>query len=90
MQSRLVISKINDNCLNLHLFLIFIKLFFLLCSLGNLGQLTPNGGLHEFLQENHKKHGPMFSFFWGKELAVSVASPVIWKDIQTLFDRPGI
>lgn len=57
-------------------------------SLGNLGQCTPNGGLHQFLLDNHKKLGPMFSFFWGKELAVSIASPVIWKDVQTLFDRP--
>ena len=56
--------------------------------LGNLGEITRNGGLHTFLCENHKKHGPMYTFYWGKELVVSVASPEIWKDMQTLFDRP--
>ncbi|XP_057294082.1 cytochrome P450 20A1-like [Hydractinia symbiolongicarpus] len=56
--------------------------------LGNLGSLTKDGGLHQFLNDNHKKFGPIFSFYWGKELAVSLGSPALWKDIQTLFDRP--
>ncbi|XP_066927699.1 cytochrome P450 20A1-like [Clytia hemisphaerica] len=56
---------------------------------GNLKQITKDGGLHQFLLDHHKKFGPMFSFYWGKELVVSLASPYAWKDTQTLFDRPA-
>jgi len=57
-------------------------------TLGNLGMLTKDGGLHQFLLDNHKKMGPIFSFYWGKELVVSLGAPNLWKDVQMLFDRP--
>lgn len=63
--------------------------FFQTFRLGNLGEITKNGGLHQFLLDNHKKHGPMFSFHWGKELVVSLGAPEVWKDVQQLFDRPS-
>lgn len=55
--------------------------------LGNLGAITKQGGLHQFLLDNHKKLGPIFSFYWGKDVAVSIASPAYFKDVVTLFDR---
>lgn len=55
--------------------------------LGNLGEITIEGGLHTFLQENHRKLGPIFTFFWCKDVAVSIASPALFKDVETLFDR---
>lgn len=58
-------------------------------SLGNLAMITREGGLHKFLQQHHKKFGPIFSFYWGKELVVSLGSPQLFKDVQTLFDRPS-
>ncbi|XP_065665020.1 cytochrome P450 20A1 isoform X2 [Hydra vulgaris] len=56
--------------------------------LGNLGSLTFDGGIHKFLVENHKRFGPMFTFYWGKELAVSLACPILFKEVATLFNRP--
>ena len=55
--------------------------------LGNLGEITIEGGLHTFLQENHLKLGPIFTFYWCKDVAVSIASPMLFKDVETLFDR---
>ena len=63
--------------------------FLFFSRLGNLGELTKEGGLHQFLLDNHRKFGAIFSFFWGKELTVSIASPPLFRDVQTLFDRPG-
>lgn len=56
--------------------------------LGNLPDVKKAGSLHEFLVDLHKKFGPVASFWWGKELAVSLGSPVPWRDVVTLFDRP--
>lgn len=58
-------------------------------SLGNLGMITREGGLHKFLLQHHKKFGSIFSFYWGKELVVSLGAPQLFKDVQTLFDRPS-
>lgn len=57
--------------------------------LGNLGEVTKKGGLHNFLTDNHEKLGPIFSFFWGKDVAVSIASPALFRDaaMSLLFDR---
>ena len=64
--------------------------YFIFFSLGNLKSLTKDGGLHQFLLDNHKKFGPIFSFYWGKELTVSLASQSLWKCVVSLFDRPGV
>ncbi|KAK3731832.1 hypothetical protein QZH41_020193 [Actinostola sp. cb2023] len=36
----------------------------------------------------HKTYGGIVSFWWGKTYTVSVACPRLWKDIQSVFDRP--
>eukprot|EP00794_Sanderia_malayensis_P003260 gene3260-3741_t len=56
--------------------------------LGNLVDIKKAGSLHEFLVDLHNKLGPVASFWWGKELAVSLGSPIPWKDVVTLFNRP--
>ena len=62
---------------------------FIFFSLGNITDVKKAGGFSAFLRDNHKKYGPIFSFYWQKELCVSLASPELWKDVVALFDRPG-
>jgi len=57
-------------------------------NLGNITDVKKAGGFSAFLRDNHKKYGPIFSFYWQKELCVSLASPELWKDVVALFDRP--
>ena len=66
--------------------LLYLSFFF---SLGNITDVKKAGGFSAFLRDNHKKYGPIFSFYWQKELCVSLASPELWKDVVALFDRPG-
>lgn len=55
--------------------------------LGNLGEVSQEGGLHTFLTDQHRKLGPIFSFFWGKDIVVSVATPDLFQDVSVLFQR---
>ena len=63
--------------------------FYIIFSLGNLDVVTKEGGLHTFLLQHHKKFGAIFSFYWGKELVVSLGAPQLFKDVQMLFDQPS-
>jgi cytochrome P450 family 20 subfamily A len=55
---------------------------------GNLLDIEKAGSLHEYVVHLHKTYGPVVSFWWGKTYTVSVACPKLWKDIQSIFDRP--
>ncbi|XP_028392938.1 cytochrome P450 20A1-like isoform X2 [Dendronephthya gigantea] len=55
---------------------------------GNLEDMQDAGSLHEFLTNLHKEYGPLASFWWGKQLVVSLASPKLFDEIKVLFDRP--
>ena len=57
---------------------------------GNLEDMKKAGGLHDYVNGLHKTYGPIVSFWWGKQLVVSLSSCAAFKDIQTLFNRPGI
>ena len=48
------------------------------------------GSLHEFLKGLHKEFGPLASFWWGKQLVVSLASPKMFDEVKVLFDRPSM
>ena len=56
--------------------------------LGNLGDMQEAGSLYQYIQHLHKTYGRIVSFWWGKTYTVSVACPHLWKDIQSIFDRP--
>lgn len=56
---------------------------------GNLEDIKAAGSLQNYVNELHKKFGPMASFWWGKQLVVSLGSPEVFEDITTLFNRPG-
>ena len=58
--------------------------------LGNLGDVGKAGSLHQFLLGLHKQFGPITSFWWGKQFAVSISSPDLFRQHQHLFDRPSI
>ena len=69
-----------------------IPLFFMLHAchrLGNLGDIGKAGSLHEFLVKLHNDYVTLASFYWGKQQAVSIASPELFKQSSKLFDRPG-
>lgn len=63
--------------------------FVYITSEGNLPDISKAGSIAEFLEELHAKFGPIASFWFGKELTVSVASPELFKETSHLFDRPG-
>ncbi|KAK7110170.1 cytochrome P450 20A1-like [Littorina saxatilis] len=56
---------------------------------GNLMDIQRAGSLHEFLQNLHEQHGPIVSFWIGDEFVVSIASPALFKQHLSVFDRPG-
>ncbi|XP_050388413.1 cytochrome P450 20A1 isoform X1 [Patella vulgata] len=55
---------------------------------GNLSDIERAGSLHEFLLDLHKQFGDITSFWMGRELVISIASPELFKQQQTIFDRP--
>ncbi|KAJ8023977.1 Cytochrome P450 20A1 [Holothuria leucospilota] len=55
---------------------------------GNLPNIGAAGSLHEFLVKLHKQYGPIASFWYGDKFTVSVASPVMFKELKAVFDRP--
>jgi len=57
---------------------------------GNLEDIKKAGGLHCYVNGLHKTFGPVVSFWWGKQLVVSLGSPAAFKDVQTLFNRPEL
>ena len=61
-----------------------------LYSLGDLGEMSAKGSLHEYLIHLHDEgHCPVTSFWWGKEHVVSVCSPQAFKDTVRLTDKAG-
>ncbi|PVD31158.1 hypothetical protein C0Q70_10436 [Pomacea canaliculata] len=56
---------------------------------GNLSDITRAGSLHMFLIDLHKQFGPIASFWMGEQLVVSIASPELFKQQMSVFDRPG-
>ena len=56
---------------------------------GNLTDIKKAGSFHEFLVNLHRKYGPVVSFWWGKQLVVTLGSPKVFKEVQTLFNRTG-
>jgi cytochrome P450 family 20 subfamily A len=56
--------------------------------LGNLGDISQAGSLHQYLTKLHKKFGPIVSFYWGEKRVVSIASPEAFHETRRLFDRP--
>ena len=57
--------------------------------LGNLGDMGEAGSLHHFLLGLHEKYGDIVSFYWGKQLTVSISSPDLFKEHSRLFNRPA-
>jgi len=55
---------------------------------GNLTDITRAGSLQEFLMDLHKQFGPISSFWMGRQYVVSIASPELFKEHQSVFDRP--
>lgn len=55
---------------------------------GNLPDISRAGSLHEFLMDLHKKYGSIASFWMGKQLVASIASPELFKEHLNVFDRP--
>ena len=56
---------------------------------GNVPDITKAGSLPQFLNDLHKQHGPIVSFWINREFIVSIASPETHKEVAHLFDRPG-
>ncbi|XP_076460824.1 cytochrome P450 20A1-like [Babylonia areolata] len=56
---------------------------------GNLTDIGKAGSIHQFLTGLHKEFGPIASFWWAKQQAVSIASPELFKQHRHVFDRPA-
>jgi cytochrome P450 family 20 subfamily A len=56
--------------------------------LGNLEDISTAGSVYEFLTTLHGKYGGIASFWWGKQWAVSISTPELFKQHARLFDRP--
>ena len=50
--------------------------------------MTRCGTFHDFVSFLHKRHGDVASFYYGKQLCVSLCSARGFKHTQALFDRP--
>lgn len=57
---------------------------------GNLNDIKQEESLHKYLKKLHEKLGPIVSFWLGKNVVVSTASPELFKQQLNLFDRPVI
>ena len=58
--------------------------------LGDLGEMSAKGSVHEYLAHLHDEgRCPVTSFWWGKEHMVSVCSPQAFKDTVRLTYRAG-
>lgn len=57
---------------------------------GDLGELSKYGSLHQYLLHLHGNgEVPVTSFWWGKTHVVSVCSPLAFKELVGLVQRPG-
>lgn len=55
---------------------------------GNLDAIGKSGSLHEFLIELHNQFGEIAGFWLGPLYVVSISTPNLFKDHQSIFDRP--
>ncbi|XP_072027850.1 cytochrome P450 20A1-like [Amphiura filiformis] len=55
---------------------------------GNIPDIGKAGSMHDFLMDLHEDYGPIATFWWGTQLAVSIASPELFREHQSVFDRP--
>ena len=67
-----------------------LLLLLLINRTGNLTDLGKAGSLHEYVLKLHQDYGPIVAFWWAKTYVVSLASPEYWKEVNPIFDRPGI
>jgi cytochrome P450 family 20 subfamily A len=58
--------------------------------LGNFPDVGRAGSFHEFLCKSHKRFGPVFEFWWGKQRTVSLCDIEMFKAIKHLPDRPPL
>ena len=70
------------------LYYIIYTCIFAVCRNGNLDDIAKAGSFHDFLMELHEQFGPIVSFWWEKQYAVSIASAELFEEQQHLFDRP--
>jgi cytochrome P450 len=56
--------------------------------LGNSAEIAKEGGLYKFLSNSHKRFGPVFEFWIGKQHVVSIRSLEMLKAVKHLADRP--
>lgn len=61
----------------------------LVCRGGNISDLLAAGSLHEYLMDLHARHGPLASFWFGEQVVVSAASPELFGELSSSFNRPG-
>ncbi len=67
----------------------FLANLVLCCSSeGNFPDIAACGSFHEFLVDLHQQYGSIVSFWWGPQVAVSIASPELFRDHSKVFDRP--
>ena len=53
-----------------------------------MGDISSAGSLHDYLVQLHEEFGDIASFWWGKELVISLGSPVLLKETAHMFNRP--
>ena len=58
--------------------------------MGNFEDLGKAGSLHQFLLGLHGRYGKIASFWFGPQKVVSISSPELLKEQQSLFDRPPL
>lgn len=56
------------------------------CRNGNLNDIAKAGSFHDFLMAVHGQFGPIATFWWEKQYAVSIASAELFEEQQHLFD----
>jgi cytochrome P450 family 20 subfamily A len=56
--------------------------------LGNLAEIGKEGGFCQFIRTSHKRFGPVFEFWIGKEHTVSICSLEMLLAVKHLPDRP--
>jgi cytochrome P450 len=56
---------------------------------GNFPEIVKAGSVVQFLTQSHKRFGPIFDFWYGKQHAVSIADLEMFKAVRHLHTRPA-
>eukprot|EP00117_Sycon_ciliatum_P023142 scpid42929/ scgid19753/ Cytochrome P450 20A1 len=56
---------------------------------GNAQDIAAAGSLHDYLCGLHARHGPLTAFHLGQQLVVSAASPKLFDELKSSFNRPA-